>query len=192
MTYVLIGLRRSISVCLLFFACSNFSFSPFRLFFHCAEVLSSRMTSSKVMHPGSSLLLSLLSEGRDGGGRSRDALVLLPEGFPLLPLDLVQREGWRSLWSRVWCTRARFCLLGSFVDWGSRCCSLAADSATFFAPVGSPSSSLHALRGVGEGEFSGGLSVLSCLVSARLARWWGGWVYRVPLQLGSSLAGRVL
>ena len=31
--------------------------------------------------------LSLPSEGRDGGGRSRDALVLLPEGFPLLPLD---------------------------------------------------------------------------------------------------------
>ena len=39
------------------------------------------------MHPWSSLLLSLPSEGRDGGGRSRDALVLLPEGFPLLPLD---------------------------------------------------------------------------------------------------------
>ena len=51
--------------------------------------------------------LSLPSEGRDGGGRSRDALVLLPKGFPLLPLDLVQREGWRSLWSRVQCTRAR-------------------------------------------------------------------------------------
>ena len=31
--------------------------------------------------------LSLHSEGRDGGGWSRDALVLLPEGFPLLPLD---------------------------------------------------------------------------------------------------------
>ena len=31
--------------------------------------------------------LSLPSEGRDGGGWSRDALVLLPEGFPLLPLD---------------------------------------------------------------------------------------------------------
>ena len=31
--------------------------------------------------------LSLPSEGRDGGGQSRDALVLLPEGFPLLPLD---------------------------------------------------------------------------------------------------------
>ena len=35
--------------------------------------------------------LVLLTKGfplpRDGGGRSRDALVLLPEGFPLLPLD---------------------------------------------------------------------------------------------------------
>ena len=31
--------------------------------------------------------LSLPSEGRDGGGWSRDALVLLPEGLPLLPLD---------------------------------------------------------------------------------------------------------
>ena len=31
--------------------------------------------------------LSLPSEGRDGGGWSRDVLVLLPEGFPLLPLD---------------------------------------------------------------------------------------------------------
>ena len=62
--------------------------------------------------------LSLPSEGRDGGGRSRDALVLLPESFPLLPLDLVHREGWWSLWSLVRCTRARFCLLGPFVDWG--------------------------------------------------------------------------
>ena len=70
--------------------------------------------------------------GGVGGGQSRDALVLLPEGFPLLPLDLVQREGWGSLWSRVRCTRARFCLLGSFMDWGSRSCSLAADSCYLF------------------------------------------------------------
>ena len=105
--------------------------------------------------------LSLPSEGRDGGGRSRDALVLLPEGFPLLPLDLVQWEGWRSLWSRVRCTQARFCLLGSFVDWGSRSCSLAADSCYLFCP----------------GWFS-------LLISARSARWWGGRVCRVPLQLG--------
>ena len=75
---------------------------------------------------------SLPSEGRDGGGESRDALVLLPEGFPLLLLDLIQREGWRSLWSRVRCTQARFCLLGSFVDWGSKSCSLAGDSCSLF------------------------------------------------------------
>ena len=78
--------------------------------------------------------LSLPSEGRDGGGQSRDALVLLPEGFPFLPLDLVQREGWRSLLSCVRCTRARFCLLCSFVDWGSRSCSLATDSCFLFCP----------------------------------------------------------
>ena len=111
--------------------------------------------------------LFLPSEGRDGGGRSRDALVLLPEGFPLLSLDLVQREGWRSLWSRVRCTRARFCLLGSFVDCGSRSCSLAADSCSFSV-----------------------LGCLSRLISARSGRWWDGWGFRVPLQLGSSLASR--
>ena len=43
---------------------------------------------------------------------------MLPEAFPPLPLDLVQWEGWGSLWSRVRCARARFCLLGSFVETG--------------------------------------------------------------------------
>ena len=106
--------------------------------------------------------------------------LVLPEGFPLLPLDLVQREGWRSLWSHVRCTRARFCLLGSFVDWGYGSCSLAANSATFYVrlalpphlctfdevmgwesrserflamfSVVSPASSLHARRGGEAGE----------------------------------------
>ena len=44
-------------------------------------------------------------------------------------------------------------------------------------PVGSPSSTLHARRGVGVGESSGAFSVLGCLsrlISARSARWWGG------------------
>ena len=36
---------------------------------------------------------SLPSEGRDGGGWSRDALVLLPEGFPLLLLDFGRARG---------------------------------------------------------------------------------------------------
>ena len=36
---------------------------------------------------------SLPSVGRDGVGWSRDALVLLPEGYPLLPLDFGRAEG---------------------------------------------------------------------------------------------------
>ena len=46
--------------------------------------------------------------------------------------------------------------------------------ATRSVPVGSPSSSLHALRGDGAGESSGAFSVLVCLsrlISARSARW---------------------
>ena len=156
-----------------FLFAQTFCFSPFRLFFHCADVLSSCMTSSEVIQvfPSS---LSLPSEWRDGGGQSRDALVLLPEGFPLLLLDLVQREGWRSLWSCVRCTRARFCLLGSFMDWGSRSCSLWQTPATCSVQVGSPSSSLHTRRGDGAGESSGVFSVLGCLsrlISASSARW---------------------
>ena len=44
----------------------------------------------------------------------------------------------------------------------------------FSVQVGSPSSSLHALRGDGAGESSGAFSVLGCLsrlISARSARW---------------------
>ena len=86
--------------------------------------------SSEVTHPGASpSSLSLPSEWRyEGGGRSRDALNLLPEGLPLLPLDFGPSRGVEELWSLVRCTRARFCLLGSFVDWGSKSCSLAAGS----------------------------------------------------------------
>ena len=129
----MIGLRRSGSVCQHFFACATFfalqALLPLR---RCPYFLNDFFGShAPRVFPSS---LSLPSEGRDGGGRSRYSLVLLPEGFPLLPLDLVQREGWRSLRSRVRCTRARFCLLGSFVDWGSRSCSLAADSCYLFCP----------------------------------------------------------
>ena len=60
--------------------------------------------------------------------------MLLPEDFSLLPLDLVQLEEWRSIWLRVRCTGACFCLLGSFVDKGFRSGSLAADSCYLFCP----------------------------------------------------------
>ena len=55
-------------------------------------------TSLEVTHPGASPSSpSLPSEGQDdrmkGGGVSRDALVLLPEGLPLLPLDFCPARG---------------------------------------------------------------------------------------------------
>ena len=51
-------------------------------------------TSSEVTHPGLPLLLSpFLQKGVMRGGGSRDALVLLPEGLPLLPLDFCPARG---------------------------------------------------------------------------------------------------
>ena len=51
------------------------------------------VTSSEVTHPGASPSSpSFPSEGRVEGG-SRDALVLLPEGLPLLPLDFCPARG---------------------------------------------------------------------------------------------------
>ena len=82
MTYVLIGLRRSGKCLPTLFACTNFRFRPSG---------SSYTALMSFLHEGRPLVfpssLSLPSEERDGGGWSRDALVLLPEGFPLLPLD---------------------------------------------------------------------------------------------------------
>ena len=90
--------------------------------------------------------------------------LVLPEGFPLLPLDLVQREGWGSLWLRVRCAQAR-CLLGSFVDWGYWSCSRAANSCYFLCPIGSPSSSLYVRRGDGVGEWFGVFLAMFSVVS---------------------------
>ena len=69
---------------------------------------------------------------------------------------LVQREGWRSLWSRVRCTGARFCLLVHSWTRDSGVALLRWTPATYSVPIGSSSSTLHARRGVGEGESSGG------------------------------------
>ena len=107
---------------------------------------------------------SLPSAGQDGVEWSQDALVLLPEGggasgraFGAQELASVSsvhswtRDSGVALWRRT--------------------------PATCSVPVGSPSSTLHAQRGVGEGESSGAFSVLGCLshlICARSARWWGG------------------
>ena len=81
--------------------------------------------------------------------------MLLPEGFPLLPLDLVQRGGGGAS-GRAFGAR-KLASISSVHSWTGDpgVALLRRTPATFFVPVGSPSSSLHAWRGVGEGESSG-------------------------------------
>ena len=83
MTYVLIGLRRSGSVCILLCTLTLLPLlrCPFVDFF---GSLVSRVFPSP---------FSLPSEGRDGLGGARDAFMLLPEGFPLLLLDFGRAGG---------------------------------------------------------------------------------------------------
>ena len=94
----LIGLRRSGSVCLLLFTLTLFANC-----FHCSDILS--LTSLEVLPPGIFLHVSPFLQK---GGMPLEGLgmhLVLPEGFFLLPLDLVQWEGWRSLWSRAFGAR---------------------------------------------------------------------------------------
>ena len=73
------------------------SFSPFRLFLplrRCPFLMRGLLRKSRT--PGLPLLLPPSpSEGRveEGGGGSRDALVLLPKGLTLLPLDFGPARG---------------------------------------------------------------------------------------------------
>ena len=93
MTYVGIGLRCSEKLL-------QTMFLLVRFFVFALQALSSPApksflhpgTSSVVTHPGASpSSLSLPSGG--GGGGSQDALVLLPEGLPLLLLDFCPARG---------------------------------------------------------------------------------------------------
>ena len=132
MTYVRFGLRHSGKLLQTIFCWCRLSFvfalqalsSPAPMSFPHAG------TSSEVTHPGASPSSpSLPSEGRvEGGGGLGLPLCCFPRVFLSSRSTLVQREGWRSLWLLIRCTRARFCLLGSFVGWGSRSSFLAPDS----------------------------------------------------------------
>ena len=154
------------------------SFSPFRLFFHCADGLSTRVPSSEVMHPWSSLLLPLfLQKGGMRVGGLGMPLCCFPGVFLSSRTTLVGGKGGgasgRAFGARILAS------VSSVHSWtrDSGVALLRRTPATFSVPVGSPSSTLHARRGVGEGESSGAFSVLGCLsrlISAPSARWWGG------------------
>ena len=119
------------SFCRRSFASASIRFRPSGSFFPCADVLFSCGDFFGSHAPRGFPFFSLppfRRAGCRGGGGLRMPLCCFPRVFLSSRSTFVQREGCWGLWSLVRCTQARFCLLGSFVDWGSRSCSLMADS----------------------------------------------------------------
>ena len=122
--------------------------------------------------------LSLLLAGRNGVGGTRDALVLLPEGFPLLPLDFSRAGGVEEpLVARS--VHGSSLLSPRFLR-GLGIQELLPGS-ELLLPVLSRLALPPQLCTLGEvlgrESFSGVVSFLGCLsrlISARSARWWGG------------------
>ena len=86
------------------------------------------------MHPGSSLLLSpLLQKGGMEVGGLGMPLCCFPRVF-LSPHSTWSSGRGGGASGRAFGARELACLFGSFVDWGSRSCSLAADSCYLFCP----------------------------------------------------------
>ena len=107
---------------------------------------------------------SLPSEGWDGGGRSRDALVLLPEGL-LSSLSTWSSGRGGGASGRAFGAR-ELASVSSVHSWTGDpgVALLRWTPATFSVSVGSLSSSLHARRGDGSRESSGRFfSILGCL-----------------------------
>ena len=175
----LIGLRRSGSVFQCFLLAQIFVFAlqallPLR---RCPIYMSAFFGSiAPLVFPPS---LSLPSEGRDGGGGVSGCPCVASRGFssPSARLWSSRRDGRAS--GRAFGAR-ELASVSSVPSWtrDSGVALLRQTPATFSVPVGSPSSTLHARRGVGEGESSGAffyvLGCLSRLISTRSARWWGG------------------
>ena len=121
---------------------------------------------------------SLPSAGRDGVGGTRDALVLLPEGFPLFPLDFGRAGGvGEPLVARL--VRGSSLLSPRFLR-GLGIQELL-PGGELLLPVLSRLALPPQLCTLGEvlgrESFSGAFSFLGCLsrlISARSARWWGG------------------
>ena len=175
MTYVLIGLRRSGSVYQHYLLAHLFVFTlqallPLR---RCPVYTSAFFGSqTPLVFPSS---LSLPSDGRDGGGGSRDALVLLPEGFPLLLLDFGPAGGVQEPLV-AHSVHGSSLLSPRFIRGiGIQELLSCADSCYLFCPVW-----------------------LSLLNAARLARCWGGGVFgglrcsRLPLLPHLCTLGEVV
>ena len=84
----MIGLRCSEKCLHTLLACAFFRFRPSGSSSTAPMSFLLECLLRKSCTPGLPFFSLPSSKGRDGGGRSRDALGLLPEGFPLLPLDI--------------------------------------------------------------------------------------------------------
>ena len=181
----------------IFFVCANFSFFPLQALLplrRCPFFLNDSFGShAPRVFPSS---LSLPSEGRDRGGQSRDALVLLPRGFSSPPARLGPAGGVEEpLVARS--VHASSLLSPQFIRGLGiqELLSCGGLLLPFFPGWFSLLISACSAWCWGGRIFVFFFSVLGCpyrLISARSARCWGGWVCRVPLQLGSSLASRSL
>ena len=78
---------------------SGFSFPLCQIPF----LMRGRLRKSRILRL-SLLLPPFLQKGGSGGWVLGLPLVLLPVGLPLLPLDWVQREGWKWYWTFVRCS----------------------------------------------------------------------------------------
>ena len=78
---------------------SGFSFPPCQI----PLLVQGLLRKSRILRLSLLLPPSLQKDGR-GGLVLGMPHVLLPVGLPLLPLDLVQREGWKCYWTLVRCS----------------------------------------------------------------------------------------
>ena len=169
MTYVLIGLRHSGKCLPTLFACANFRFRPSGSSSTAPMSFLHECLLRKSCTPGLPFFSPFLQKGGMGVGGPWMPLCCFPRVFLSSRSTLAGRAfGARELAS-----------VSSVHSWtrNSGVAVLRRTPATCSVPVGSPSSTLHARRGVGEGESSGAFSVLGCLsrlISSHSARWWGG------------------
>ena len=178
MTYVLIGLRRSGKCLPTLFACANFRFHPSGSSSTAPMSFLHECLLRKSCTPGLTFF-SLPSFRRAGWGWVvSGCLCVASRGFSSPPARLWSSGRGGGASGRAFGAR-ELASVSSVHSWtrDSGVALLRRTPATCSVPVGSPSSTLHAQRGVGAGDSSGAflfLGYLSSLISARSARWWGG------------------
>ena len=132
-------------------------------------------TSSQVTHPGAPpSCLSLSSGGRDEGGTVSGCPCVASRGSSSPSARLLSSERGGGASCRSFGARELASVSSVYLWLGIQELLLRRTPATRSVLVGSPSSSLHALRGDGAAESSGAFSVLGCLsrlIAACSARW---------------------